>query len=246
MKESKQGPGPHPWTDGDEINLDTARLSERNTQPKQVAGGFRVTDGLWNSPVGASFVTIQADRYRVRVERMLVKDLLGKVGPALSEKTKSIGLAGATADEPYPAEILTKIAMLYSGETEDDETDFMVTTILARDKTTERYLDIDRSKHFTNSTMRNVQGNVAGWDTYGKMPSDRMVYNIRADQMSGHTLAENQLVALDAMETGSVYILEDTSRETTVDLERSTNFSYTLKFVTILNQEDGEPLRLLT
>ena len=122
----------------------------------------------------------------------------------------------------------------------------MVTTLLGLTDTVEKYLDIDRSGHFTNSGMRNVQGNVAGWDTYGKMPSDRMVYNIRTDQISGHTLAENTLVAIDAMDTASVYIMEDTSRESAADLERSTNFSYTLKFVTTLNQEDGEPIRLLT
>ena len=233
------GPGPHPWVDGDTINLDTARISERATTPKSVAGGFRVSDGLWQSPVGASFVQIQADRYRVRVERMLVKEILGKVGPALTAaKTKDIGLDG----DEYPASVLTKIAMLYT----EEEEDWMVTTLLGLTDTVEKYLDIDRSGHFTNSGMRNVQGNVAGWDTYGKMPSDRMVYNIRANQISGHTLAENTLVAIDAMDTASVYIMEDTSRESAADLERSTNFSYTLKFVTTLNQEDGEPIRLLT
>ena len=256
FKENEQGPGPHPWVDGDEINLDVARISERPTVPKAVAGGFRVTDALWMSPIGASFVTIQASRYRVRVERILVKELLGKVairvaaekaktGTDPTRKVKNVGLT-ANSDGVYPASVLTKIAMLYSGETEKDESDFMVTTLLGNDDTVEKYLDIDRSGHFTNSGMRNVQGNVAGWDTYGKMPSDRMVYNIRDDQIPGYSLIDDELVAIDAMETGSVYILEDTSRESMADLERSTNFSYTLKYVTILNQEDGEPLRLLT
>lgn len=242
FKENDEGPGPHPWVDGDEILLDTARISERTTTPKSVAGGFRVSDGLWVSPVGASFLQTQADRYRVRVERILVKEILEKIGAAITAGgtaiTKDIGL-----DSTYPPSVLTKIAMLYAS---DKEQDFMVTTLLGLEATVEKYLDIDRSKHFTNSSMRNVQGTVSGWDTYGKMPSDRMVYDVRQDQIPNYTLSADNLIAIDAMETASVYILEDTSRETTVDLERSTNFSYTLKTVVILNQEDGEPIRLLT
>ena len=238
FKEDKEnGVGPHPWADADEILLDTARLSDRGTTPKAVAGGFRVSDGLWASPVGASFVTLQASRYRVRVERMLVKEILAKIQPAAAQSGKEadVGL------DTYSAGVLTKIAMLYTKEQQD----FMVTTLLGNDATVQQYLDIDRSKHFTNSAMRNVQGTVAGWDTYGKMPSDRMVYNVQPDQFPT-PMAADTFIAIDAMETSSVYILEDTSRETMVDLERSTNFSYTLKYVTILNQEDGEPIRLLT
>ena len=94
FKEHAQGAGPHPWVDGNEILLDTARISSRDTTPKHVAGGFRVTDALWSSPIGASFVQLQADRYRVRVERMLVKEILEKIQPAANANPESIGLTG--------------------------------------------------------------------------------------------------------------------------------------------------------
>ena len=237
FKQNEQGAGPHPWVDGDEILLDTARISERNTQPKAVAGGFRVTEALWNSPIGASFVQLQADRYRVRVERMLVKEILEKIQPAANANTKDIGLGTA----PYEADVITEIVMLWN----DTQQDFMVTTLLGNADTVKKYLNIDRSGHFANSGIRNVQGNVNGWDVYGKMPSDRMVYDL-SDAANQITVANDNMIGIDAMETASVYILEDTSRETTMDLERSTGFSYTLKYITILNQEDGNPVALLT
>ena len=127
----------------------------------------------------------------------------------------------------------------------DTQQDFMVTTLLGNADTVKKYLNIDRSNYFANSGIRNVQGNVNGWDVYGKMPSDRMVYDL-SDAANQITIANDNMIGIDAMETASVYILEDTSRETTMDLERSTSFSYTLKFVTILNQEDGNPVVLLT
>lgn len=238
FKQNAQGAGPHPWVDGDEIILDTARISERNTQPKAVAGGFRVTEALWASPIGASFVQIQADRYRVRVERMLVKEILEKIQPAANANNEPIGITGQAT---YKAEVITDIVMLWN----DTQQDFMVTTLLANADTVKKYLNIDRSGHFANSGIRNVQGNVNGWDVYGKMPSDRMVYDL-SDAANQITIANDNMIGIDAMETASVYILEDTSRETTMDLERSTSFSYTLKFVTILNQEDGNPVVLLT
>ena len=237
FKENEKGAGPHPWVDGNEILLDTARISSRDTTPKHVAGGFRVTDALWNSPIGASFVQIQADRYRVRVERMLVKELLEKIQPAATANTKDIGLN----DDPLEADVITEIVMLWN----DTQQDFMVTTLLGNADTVKKYLNIDRTGYFANSGIRNVQGNVNGWDMYGKMPSDRMVYDL-SDAANQITIANDNMIGIDAMETASVYILEDTSRETTMDLERSTSFSYTLKFVTILNQEDGNPVALLT
>ena len=40
-----KGHGPHPWTDGDEIVLDSAFISDRQVNPKWVAGGFKISDG---------------------------------------------------------------------------------------------------------------------------------------------------------------------------------------------------------
>ena len=238
FKENKLGAGPHPWTDGDEIILDTARIRENNTTPKALAGGFKITDGLWMSSVGASFVQLQANRYRVRVERKLVKEIITKEKVAGNAKRKGVGLTG----DVYDPGVITNIVMLYN----EEQQDFMVTTLLGNRATVKKYLNIDRSKHFTYSGMRNLIGQVNGTDRYGKMPSDRLVYDLPSTQMpTGDAIADNELLAIDANETASVYIMEDTSRETVKDLERSTAFSYTLKYVTTLNQEDGEPVRLL-
>ena len=238
FKESDQGAGPHPWTDGDEIILDTARVTEPSTTPKHVAGGFRITDSLWNSSIGASFVQLQADRYRVRVERQLVREIVAKIIAAANGDGKSVNIRLST----YAAEVITEIVMLYN----EQQQDFMVTTLLGNKATVKKYLNIDRSGHFTYSGMRNLQGEVNGTDRYGKMPSDRMVYDLPSSQIPDSGLGNDELIALDADDTSSVYIMEDTSRETTMDLERSTAFSYTLKYLTTLNQEDGEPVRKLT
>ena len=71
-----------------------------------------------------------------------------------------------------------------------------------------------------------------------------MIYNIPAS-ITGVSPNADELVAIDSAETASVYTMEDTSRETAMDLERSMAFSYTLKYATTLNQADGEPIRLL-
>ena len=241
-----KGPGPHPWVDGDEILLDTARVAETMPQPKSVAGGFRVTDGLWNSPIGASFVNIQAERYGVRVERVIVGELLVKIYASVGSRETAdlaantraidIGLTTGAAADPsaYPPSAITDVTMLYPDQ------DFMVTTLLGNRDTVKMWLNIDRRAHYTYSGQRSVSGEAAGGDRYGKTPTDRMVYDIPAS-ISGVTNNANQLIALDAEETASVYTMEDTQRETAMDLERSTAFSYTLKYVTTLNQSDGQP-----
>ena len=238
-----KGPGPHPWVDGDEILLDTARISATTPQPTSVAGGFRVTDGLWNSPIGASFVNMQAERYGVRVERRIVGELLAKVYGSVGSRATAdlgdnpraidVGLAGETT-----AAAITQVTMLYPDQ------DFMVTTLLGNSATVAKWLNIDRSNHYTYSAQRSVAGETAGGDSYGKAPSNRMIYDIPAS-VTVVTNNENQLIALDAMETASVYTMEDTQRETAMDLERSTAFSYTLKYVTTLNQADGQPAVVL-
>lgn len=238
---TNKGPGPHPWVDGDEIILDTARVSESMPQPKAVAGGFRVTDGLWQSPIGASFVSIQAARYGIRVERVIVGELLSKIRTAANDSSKNadLGLSAVAADAKYSADVITDITMLYPDQ------DFMVTTLLGNEFTVKKWLNIDRSGHFSYSGIQSVQGMSAGTDTYGKTPVNRMIYNIPSSITLDPALTNNQLLAIDAMETGSVYTLEETQRETAMDLERSTAFSYTLKYVTTLNQADGEPVRLI-
>ena len=166
---------------------------------------------------------------------MLVKEILRKI-EAKKGTAVSVGLTGSS----YSSDVLTAITMLFGTEQED----FIITDLFGNTATVRKFLNIDTSDHYANAGPQTMQGATAATYTYGKMPVDGRIYDL-ANGILSTDLTNDKLIGIDRDNTASVMLMEDTSRETPIDLERSTAFSYTLRYLTTLNLDDGTPIKYL-
>lgn len=229
---------PAEWMPGTPIPLGRINAVQSTLVPKWWAGGFTLDAEFRNSAYGAELVMMRSDKEAIQLARAIVTQGLD-AALANSPTQSDIDVSNATLTTSQ----IIDIAMTYNNEQED----YMITTLIGDQATVKKYLQIDRSTLSNNSTSMTPQGSLVGNDTYGGAPANRMVYDINLSRTTG--LATNQLLGIDASETIDLSIQSGSEEETETYVERTRayEFAYTIKYLAHLRVPDsGEPRRLFT
>ena len=227
---------PEEWEPGTPIPLGRVNAVQTQKTPKWWAGGFMLTNELRNSAYGADYVMYRSDKEATKLAQQVVKD--GLVEAFTGAPAQDIDLDATT----ITTQQVIDIAMAFNA----DEEDYIITTLFGRTATVKKYLNIDRSKLYNNSTSASTSGGVVGGDMYGKAGVNRMVYDVATTKQD---IGADQLLGIDASECVDLHIQAGSEEETETYVSRTrvNEFAYTIKYLANLCVPDsGKPRKLFT
>ncbi len=227
---------PSEWEPGTDIPLGRLSAEQSELKPKWYAGGFMLTNELRQSSLGVELMMIRSDKEAIKLARQIVTQALTQVVADIpDEDIIEIGTDTMTVDD------ILEIAMSFNAEQED----YMITTLFGLKGIVKEYLGIDRDGLALQSSSPTPAGMMAGGDTYGGAPVNRMVYDIAADRVPG--MVATDLYGIDAGETVDLTVQSGSDEETETYSNRSRvwEVAWTLKYLTHLRTPDsGNPRRI--